>query len=75
MDRVHSKTVARAPAGVDDEAVLVAAAKTGDLSAFEELVHRYERKIFRLGHNITQNREDAQDDTKEGHASETLRSS
>ena len=45
----------------DDEAVLVSAAKAGDTSAFEELVNRYERKIFRLGMNITQNREDAED--------------
>ena len=45
----------------DDEAQLVSAAKAGDISAFEELVNRYERKIFRLGMNITQNREDAED--------------
>ncbi len=45
----------------DDEGVLVAAAKTGDLQAFEELVGRYESKIFRLAQNITQNREDAED--------------
>jgi RNA polymerase sigma-70 factor (ECF subfamily) len=45
----------------DDEAQLVSAAKAGDTSAFEELVNRYERKIFRLGMNITQNREDAED--------------
>jgi RNA polymerase sigma-70 factor, ECF subfamily len=45
----------------DDEALLVSAAKAGDVSAFEELVNRYERKIFRLGMNITQNREDAED--------------
>src|SRR6202158_3418225 len=45
----------------DDEAQLVSAAKAGDVSAFEELVNRYERKIFRLGMNITQNREDAED--------------
>ena len=45
----------------DDEAALVSAAKAGDVSAFEELVNRYERKIFRLGMNITQNREDAED--------------
>ena len=35
--------------------------KAGDVAAFEELVNRYERKIFRLGMNITQNREDAED--------------
>jgi RNA polymerase sigma-70 factor (ECF subfamily) len=45
----------------DDEAALVAAAKGGDVSAFETLVNRYERKIFRLSQNITQNREDAED--------------
>jgi RNA polymerase sigma-70 factor (ECF subfamily) len=45
----------------DDEAQLVSAAKAGDITAFEELVNRYERKIFRLGMNITQNREDAED--------------
>ncbi len=45
----------------DDEPVLVAAAKGGDIAAFEELVNRYERKIFRLALNITSNREDAED--------------
>ncbi len=45
----------------DDEGSLVAAAKAGDISAFETLVGRYERKIFRLAQNITQNREDAED--------------
>ena len=45
----------------EDEAQLVSAAKAGDVAAFEELVNRYERKIFRLGMNITQNREDAED--------------
>jgi RNA polymerase sigma-70 factor (ECF subfamily) len=49
-------TVAR-----DDEHLLVAAAKAGDAAAFEELVNRYERKIFRLTMNITRNREDAED--------------
>jgi RNA polymerase sigma-70 factor (ECF subfamily) len=45
----------------DDEDTLVASARTGDLAAFEELVNRYERRIFRLTMNITQNREDAED--------------
>ncbi|HXX70957.1 MAG TPA: sigma-70 family RNA polymerase sigma factor [Candidatus Acidoferrum sp.] len=48
-----------------DEPMLVAAAKAGDLSAFETLVSRYERKIFRLTQNITQNREDAEDAMQE----------
>lgn len=45
----------------EDEPLLVAAAKSGDAKAFEELVSRYERKIFRLTMNITRNREDAED--------------
>ena len=45
----------------DDESALVAAAKSGDASAFEELVNRYEGKIFRLTQNITQNQSDAED--------------
>jgi len=45
----------------EDEHLLVAAAKRGDTAAFEELVNRYERKIFRLTMNITRNREDAED--------------
>src|SRR6202140_1562253 len=53
----------RLPSSVarEDEHLLVAAAKAGDASAFEELVNRYERKIFRLTMNITRNREDAED--------------
>ena len=55
------------PAGVarEDEHVLVTAAKSGDVSAFEELVGRYERKILRLTWNITGNREDAEDALQE----------
>lgn len=45
----------------DDEAALVAAAKSGDNRAFDELVTRYERKIFRLAMNITQNQAEAED--------------
>jgi len=48
-----------------DEPELVAAAKSGDISAFDTLVNRYERKIFRLTQNITQNREDAEDAMQE----------
>jgi RNA polymerase sigma-70 factor (ECF subfamily) len=45
----------------DDEHLLVAAAKQGDTRAFEELVNRYEKKIFRVTMNITRNQEDAED--------------
>ena len=45
----------------DDEPLLIAAAKRGEAHAFEELVSRYEGKIFRLTMNITRNHEDAED--------------
>lgn len=45
----------------EDEHLLVTAAKGGDQTAFEELVNRYEKKIFRLTMNITRNNEDAED--------------
>ena len=50
-----------APSEPSDEGNLVARAQAGDASAFTELVQRYERKIYRLAKNITQNDEDAED--------------
>jgi len=47
--------------GVFDEQALVARAREGDSAAYNELVGRYERKIFRLAKHITQNDEDAED--------------
>jgi RNA polymerase sigma-70 factor (ECF subfamily) len=46
---------------VFDETPLVAQARTGDSSAFNALVEKYERKIYRLAFNITRNNEDAED--------------
>ena len=46
---------------VSDELKLVRAAKAGDIGAFEQLVHRYDRNVFRIAQHITQNREDAED--------------
>jgi RNA polymerase sigma-70 factor, ECF subfamily len=61
VDPADSNTLATPAVPVDDEASYVAAARAGDIAAFETLVSRYERKIFRLAMNITQNREDAED--------------
>jgi RNA polymerase sigma-70 factor (ECF subfamily) len=46
---------------VSEELALVHAAKAGDMGAFEELVRRYDRNVFRIAQHITQNREDAED--------------
>jgi len=47
--------------GLTDESELVGRAREGDAVAFGDLVRRYEGKIFRLAHHVTQNREDAED--------------
>jgi len=53
------------PIEIDDEGAIVAQARLGNATAFNELLRRYERKIFRLTQNITQNREDAEDAMQE----------
>jgi len=44
-----------------DELSLVKAAKAGSIEAFEQLIRRYDRNVFRIAQHITQNREDAED--------------
>jgi RNA polymerase sigma-70 factor (ECF subfamily) len=56
-----SEPGAIAESGVFDESALVAKARAGDAAAFNDLVTRYERKIFRLAKHITQSDEDAED--------------
>ncbi|MHB8540266.1 MAG: sigma-70 family RNA polymerase sigma factor [Candidatus Acidiferrales bacterium] len=65
MEPANAKLASSQATPVDNEAIYVAAAKAGDVAAFEELVNRYERKIFRLAQHITQNTEDAQDVSQE----------
>ncbi len=44
-----------------EDAALVAGAKTGDARAFELLVERHEGRIFSIAQRMTRNREDAED--------------
>jgi RNA polymerase sigma-70 factor (ECF subfamily) len=44
-----------------DESALVARAKAGDAAAFSELVEHYDRRVFRMAKQITQNDDDAED--------------
>jgi len=44
---------------------LVHAAQDGDVSAFEQLVERYDRRLLRIAEHITHNREDSQDVVQE----------
>src|SRR6202023_802126 len=62
MNTIENK-VAAVP--VTEELSLVRAAKQGDDAAFEELVRRYDRNVFRIAQHITQNREDAEDVVQE----------
>ena len=49
----------------DQDLALVHACKSGNAAAFEELVKRYDTKLFRIAQHITHNREDAQDAVQE----------
>ena len=42
-----------------EELALVDSARHGDVGAFEQLIKRYDRNVFRIAQHITQNREDA----------------
>src|SRR6202041_2806265 len=48
-----------------DDMDLVHATKNGDVTAFEQLVKRYDRKLLRIAQSITHNREDSQDAVQE----------
>jgi RNA polymerase sigma-70 factor (ECF subfamily) len=43
------------------DVALVAQVRAGDISAYDTLVRKYERQIFRIAQHVTQNREDAED--------------
>src|SRR5271154_4510233 len=43
------------------DVALIERVRAGDTAAYDTLVHKYERQIFRIAQHITQNREDAED--------------
>jgi len=49
----------------DPDLPLVEATASGDLSAFEELVRRYDAKLLRIAQQVTHNLEDAQEAVQE----------
>jgi RNA polymerase sigma-70 factor (ECF subfamily) len=49
----------------NDDLDLVHATKNGDVTAFEQLVRRYDCKLLRIAQSITHNREDSQDAVQE----------
>jgi RNA polymerase sigma-70 factor, ECF subfamily len=51
-------------AGQDEQhpdVALIERVRAGDVSAYDTLVRKYERQLFRIAQHITQNREDAED--------------
>jgi len=54
-----------ASSGGNSDLDLVHASKDGDISAFEQLVKRHDRRLFRIAHHVTHNREDSQDVVQE----------
>jgi RNA polymerase sigma-70 factor (ECF subfamily) len=61
LDTVADTIPTTADPAATEELELVNRARGGDTEAFGQLVKRYERKIYRLAKNITQNDEDAED--------------
>jgi RNA polymerase sigma factor (sigma-70 family) len=49
------------PSAPADEGVLVQRARTGDLEAYDELVQRYQERIYATVYHMTSNHEDAND--------------
>lgn len=54
-----------APVLHDQDLALALAAQQGSIAAFEVLVKRHERRMFRIAYNLLHNREDAEDAVQE----------
>jgi RNA polymerase sigma factor (sigma-70 family) len=61
--RVEQPRVEAPPA--DEDRSLVAKAQKGDLSAFDELIRRYQERVYATVYHMTSNHEDANDLTQE----------
>ena len=62
LHRNHMGTIQTNVTGdTGEDLLLVQAARDGDIAAFEQLIKRYDRNVFRIAQHITQNREDAED--------------
>jgi RNA polymerase sigma-70 factor (ECF subfamily) len=63
LNSSFSRAFARS--GDDDDAALVARARRGDPSAYEEIVCRHQTRIYNLVYRMLRSREDAEDVTQE----------
>jgi RNA polymerase sigma-70 factor, ECF subfamily len=62
--RVTSSSCTANPVECGDE-TLVAAAKGGSRTAFEQLIERYQNRLFRVARSLAQSREDAEEITQD----------
>jgi len=61
MDPIITEHSGQGAIGADPDLPLVHASKNGDLAAFEELVKKYDRKLYRIAQAIAHNHEDAEE--------------
>src|SRR5437868_13707759 len=61
MERILTSSMAMPVVNSDADAELVDRYLAGDMSAFDELMIRYERQIYRVCYRFVDNREDAMD--------------
>src|ERR1700691_3029387 len=65
MNEDSTQFAGKAKAKANNDLELVHATRNGDVSAFEQLVKRYDRKLFRIAQGVTHNAEDSQDAVQE----------
>src|SRR5579872_4453741 len=61
MEASLTTPVQAASANINEDSILVDRYLTGDIRAFDELMLRYERQIYRVCYRFVENRDDAKD--------------
>src|SRR5437016_2366490 len=61
MDRISSASITMAITAANQDGELVDRYLNGDTTAFDEIMIRYERQIYRICYRFVENREDAMD--------------
>ena len=61
MDRLMTTAIPMTSKETDADAALVDRYLSGDMSAFDELMIRYERQVYRVCYRFVENRDDAKD--------------
>src|ERR1043165_6667811 len=61
MDRTITASIPMTSSNSDADAALVGRYLAGDMAAFDELMIRYERQVYRICYRFVENRDDAMD--------------